>query len=106
MEKPKDYLTKISEELKIIGDRFDQAVGLIRQEERELKRPLSEAEARVVLAESGSYPEVDRDLRRRAIKDGGIEVMLGKFVKSKKRIDNGRLIVKTIIIGRKPRDGD
>ena len=98
--------------------RCEDAQNLIEITERELKRPLKAMEARVILAESGRFPELEEDLRIRALKASADMVIKGEeYIELNEKIDDidkgkklhnrGILLQRAIVLGtNRKREGD
>jgi len=87
--------------------RQDEAEGFIKATERELKREVSDMEARVILAESGKFPEVSEDLRLRAIAGAEEEITKGVLMNKPNKVESGQLLLRTVVLGRKRiKEGD
>jgi hypothetical protein len=111
MNKNKDNVVILISELRDYFDvdihRQDFAEGLIRSTERDLGRNISDLEARVVLANSGHFPEITDDLRRRVISVGGEEINKGILMRKPEKIGFGHAILEAVILGvRKTKEGD
>jgi len=87
--------------------RQDEAEEYIVASERELKREVSDMEARVILAESGRFPEMSEDLRLRAIASAEEEITKGILMNTPNKIEVGQLLLRTVILGkRRTKEGD
>jgi len=85
-------------------ERQDLAEDLIEITERDLKRPIKDIEARLVLASSGKFPEMEEDLYKRAISAAGEEVKLGILKANREREKNGHWIMNRLVVSRKERE--
>ena len=91
-----------------MGDsRLDVAEGYVLTTERELKRDVSDLEARVILAESGQFPEINQELRQRAVRWGSDFLARGELLNKPRLVRSGELLMNQVILGRyRTRDGD
>jgi len=101
----------LMEELRVLfqvsDKRREVAEGLIRSTERELKREITDPEARVVLSESSMFPEVNEDMRKRVINVAGEWVKKGELLDKPSYIEAGEMLARTIVLGReRTREGD
>ncbi|KKR11861.1 MAG: hypothetical protein UT39_C0002G0042 [Candidatus Woesebacteria bacterium GW2011_GWA1_39_21] len=80
---------------------------LVKNKERVLKREISDMEARVILAESGKFPEMNEELRLRAIASSAEHRNKGTLLGRQKYILDGEKQLRAIILGKeRDREGD
>jgi len=116
-DKDKFYM-ELGEHFKISAERFSDADEQIKYMERRLGREVNKVEARIILAESGRFPELEEDLRQRALKASAEMITEGElFVeltekkedenKGEKLQNRGTMLQRAIVMGiNRKREGD
>ena len=104
---PKTWLVgELKAYFQVDSKRQDLAEDQIEVAERDLGRPLTDMEARLVLANSGKFPEIDDDLRQRAISTAGLEIVIGRELDIPKRALMGKWMLRELIVGKNRKEGD
>ena len=107
----KDKETSFKNELIMLyqasEDRLETAFSYIHSKERELHRSLSDMEARVVLANSGVFPEMVEELDLRTRKVGSDWSYSGEKLGKQRKHEAGETLLHMSVVGRKQgKDGD
>lgn len=88
--------------------RWEKADELIESIEKELGRRLfDDSEVRIVLAQSGFFPEIENDLKMRALKAGSELETKGRELGNKTKEDKGKRLQEVLVLGlRRMKEGD
>ena len=89
-------------------ERWEEAERLIQSAERELGRKLLEdKEVRIILAQSGFFPEIENDLQMRALKAGSELETKGRELGNKTKENKGKRLQEVLVLGlRRTKEGD